>query len=189
MSTCERGWAQEHLPWRTVVRRHWAHAVTTHGSVLGPQEALVRAGCWDHVPSLSFSKSQLRGCNQLQEHLEYFPICFKPTPKEPALRMVSPPLTRGCIPFVLTSALKSSRHLYQLPVPRGFSRASSPLARALGWAAKVGKVSQSYGFPLELELWFRDPWPPTWSGEESTPGWQWDSSSRLRQERAAGRGM
>lgn len=82
--------------------------------------------------------------------------------------MVSPPLTLGCILPTLSRVLKLSIHVHELPAPRDVSGANRPLRRAPRWTTRVGKAKWSYGFPLELELRFREPWPPTQSRERVT---------------------
>ena len=78
--------------------------------------------------------------------LKYIPLCFKHTPKEPALRMVPPLLTWGCIPSALMRVLKSPS-VWGLPAPGVLFGENSPLARALEQAAQVGKASWSCRFP------------------------------------------
>ena len=92
--------------------------------------------------------------------------------------MVSPPLTLGCILPTLSRVLKLSIHVHELPAPRDVSGANHPLRRAPRWTTRVGKAKWSYGFPLELELRFREPWPPTQSREGDSGNFLQGSAKR-----------
>lgn len=127
------------------------------------------ASYWDHPSSfLSANLSSMVATN-CQTTLEHIPICLKPTPKEPALMMISLLLLGFRSHLFWWMCCNCPYHLCRLLAPIDFSGAKGPPARALGWTTKVGKANVSQKGSLESELWIRDPWLPVESRQNSVP--------------------
>lgn len=85
-----------------------------------------------------FQQISTHSCKQLPDHI---PICLKPTPKESALVMISPPPLRFRSHLFPWTCCSCPRHLCTLPAPADVSGASGPPARALGGQQRLARLT------------------------------------------------